>query len=184
MMQCNLMLELKIFRLFFGCFASEDDSRFFFKYIKRKKKGLQLLQLSRRSRNHIASLIFSSNGNCTNNLNKVVSTASRSRDSQWATSSRPPLSSSPSPHSSDMASTASTPSDTHGLTTSQLSELQGAVQALDACLLHCVDDLRNNRWVHPNSKQVADCLVRKLGIFSLLTLSYNKNGTESIVYFF
>ena len=64
-----------------------------------------------------------------------------------------------------MASTASTPSDMHGLTASQLSELQGAVQALDAYLLVCVDDLRNNRWARPNAKHVADCLVRELAVF-------------------
>ena len=33
----------------------------------------------------------------------------------------------------------------HGLTASQLSELQCAVQALDNCLLRCVDELRSNR---------------------------------------
>ena len=53
----------------------------------------------------------------------------------------------------------------HGLTASQLSELQGAVQALDAYLLLCVDDLRNNRWARPNAKHVADCLVRELVVF-------------------
>jgi hypothetical protein len=52
--------------------------------------------------------------------------------------------------------------DMHGLTDSQLSELQGAVRALDDFLLFCVDDLRNNRWIHPNTKHVADCLVRGL----------------------
>ena len=65
-----------------------------------------------------------------------------------------------------MASTSSTPSEMHGLTASQLSELQGAVQALDSYLLVCVDDLRNNRWARPNSKHVADCLVRELVVFS------------------
>ena len=54
----------------------------------------------------------------------------------------------------------------HGLTASQLSELQGAVQALDSYLLLCVDDLRNNRWVRPNTKHVADCLVRELVVFT------------------
>ena len=53
----------------------------------------------------------------------------------------------------------------HGLTASQLSELQGAVQALDSYLLLCVDDLRNNRWDRPNAKNVADCLVRELVVF-------------------
>ena len=52
----------------------------------------------------------------------------------------------------------------HSLTASQLSELQGAVQALDAYLVRCVDDLRNNRWIQPNAKHVADCLVRELVI--------------------
>ena len=60
-----------------------------------------------------------------------------------------------------MASTSSTPSDMHGLTANQLSELQGAVQTLDAYLLLCVDDFRNNRWDR-NAKHVADCLVREL----------------------
>jgi hypothetical protein len=68
----------------------------------------------------------------------------------------------------DMPSTESMPSDLHGLSASQLSELQGAVQALDAYLLVCVDDLRNNRWARPNIKHVADCLVRELAVFSFL----------------
>ena len=71
----------------------------------------------------------------------------------------------------------------HGLTASQLSELQSAVQALDTFLLHCVDDLRNNRWDRPNKKNIADCLVRELGvkIFFFSTLSYNsKNETELV----
>ena len=70
----------------------------------------------------------------------------------------------------DMESTASTPSDLHGLTAGQLSELQGAVQALDAHLLVCVDDLRNNRWTRPNAKHVADCLVRELAVISFFFL--------------
>ena len=53
----------------------------------------------------------------------------------------------------------------HSLTASQLSELQGAAQALDACLLCSVRDMRNNRWVLPNAKHVADCLVRELLVF-------------------
>ena len=64
-----------------------------------------------------------------------------------------------------MASTTSAPSSMHGLTASQLSELQGAVQALDAYLLVCVDDLRNNRLARPKTKHVTDCLVRELAVF-------------------
>ena len=69
----------------------------------------------------------------------------------------------------DMASTESTPSDMHGLTASQLSELQGAVQALDNYLLVCVDDLRNKRWDRPNAKVVADRLVRELAVFYFIS---------------
>jgi hypothetical protein len=68
-----------------------------------------------------------------------------------------------------MAPTPSTLSDMHGLTASQLSELQGAVQALDSYLLLCVDDLRNNRWDRPNTKHVADCLVRELMVIFLIS---------------
>lgn len=61
----------------------------------------------------------------------------------------------------------------HGLTVSQLSELQGAVLALDAYLLLCVDDLRNNRWDRrPNAKHVADCLVRELVVFFSFSSSF------------
>lgn len=67
-----------------------------------------------------------------------------------------------------MASTSSAPSDMHGLTAIQLSELEGAVQALDSYLSLCVDDMRNNRWVHPNAKHIADCLVRELVVLYFL----------------
>ena len=84
--------------------------------------------------------------------------------------SREPLSPPFSPLSlHDMASTESTPSDMHGLTASQLSELQGAVQALDNYLLVCVDDLRNKRWDRPNAKVVADRLVRELAVFYFIS---------------
>ena len=68
----------------------------------------------------------------------------------------------------------------HGLTASQLSELQGAVQTLDAYLLHCVNDLRNNRWDRPNTKHAADRLVRELVVFFSFYSSYlyETNGTN------
>ena len=68
----------------------------------------------------------------------------------------------------------------HGLTDSQLSELQGAVQALDAYMLLCVDDLRNNRWDRPNSKNVADCLVRELVVFRFIFIWDERNNDFSL----
>jgi hypothetical protein len=59
----------------------------------------------------------------------------------------------------------------HGLTASQVSELQGAVQALENCLLRSVDDLQNKRWDRPNKKNAADCLVRELAVIFFFQLS-------------
>ena len=69
-----------------------------------------------------------------------------------------------------MESASSTPPDMHGLTASQLSELQGAVQALDNYLLLCVHNLRNNRLVH--TKHVTDCQVREHVVFYFINRSF------------
>ena len=45
----------------------------------------------------------------------------------------------------------------HGLTASQLSELQGAMQWLNVYLMCCVDGLRNNRGNLDSSKHKACC---------------------------
>jgi hypothetical protein len=80
----------------------------------------------------------------------------------------------------DCDSQSDTLSEMHGLTASQLSELQGAVQALDSYLLICVHELRNNRWDRPNTKHVADCLVRELVVFFSFPSSflYGTHGTN------
>ena len=87
-----------------------------------------------------------------------------------ATSSEPvPGSLSIANTTTSMASTSSTPLDMYGLTASQLSELQGAVQELDAYLLVWVNYMRkdnSNRWVH--TKDIADCRVRDLLVIFFL----------------
>ena len=60
----------------------------------------------------------------------------------------------------------------YGLTASQLSELQGAVQELDAYLLVWVNYMRkdnSNRWVH--TKDIADCRVRDLLVIFFFSFS-------------
>ena len=50
----------------------------------------------------------------------------------------------------------------YALTPSQLSNLQDAVLALDAHLLRSVHALRNNEWIRPGIKELADYKVRDL----------------------
>jgi hypothetical protein len=50
----------------------------------------------------------------------------------------------------------------HGLTPTQLADLQEAVLALDAHLLRSVAAIRNNEWTRPTTRQIADYRVREL----------------------